>query len=63
MHPEELRVRLTVKRGEAAKLLGVSARTVDRMVEAGTLRKTRGGSPRTSLIVAEELRRLVGGDQ
>jgi len=49
--------RLSFGVAEAARALGVSAKTVSRLVAAGTLRSVRIGGRR--LIPADELRRLL----
>ena len=49
--------RLLVSRKEAAAMLGVSARTIDRMVAAGRLKPLRIG--RLVRFPVEDLRRLA----
>ena len=50
--------RLTLKRGEVAKLLGCSERFVDRLIEDGTLRSKRVRT--TVFIVAADVWGLFG---
>jgi excisionase family DNA binding protein len=60
MNVENLKERLTVRPNEAAALLGVSRRSIERAIRAGHLRSTRTVGGR--LISAVDVMRLAGVD-
>lgn len=55
--PPNLQNRVSVRRGEAAELLGVSLKTIDRMVSRGTLESIRDAH--TRLIAAGSVLALL----
>jgi excisionase family DNA binding protein len=64
MRTTELENRLTVRPSEAAAMLGVSRRTIDRLILDKRLRSTGGGGRgRAVLIPVVDIRKFaLGGD-
>jgi len=53
---------LAVSRREAAKMLGVSAATIDRMVRAGKIKRVYL-APRTPRFYVRDIERLMAGEE
>jgi excisionase family DNA binding protein len=59
----ELETRLTVRAEEAAAMLGVSRRSVERMLRDGRLRRIGGGRRGLAVLIpVSDIRRLVADE-